>query len=265
MTRFPENIYRICLAVFLGLAWATVAVAEIQPYSARYSMYRNGTLTGKVEVRLHQLGENWIIESEVSGTHGLARILDARDNEKVVGRIRAGRFMPDRYSRHTRWAGMDDLSTVHFDWDAGSVQIVQDQKEMTLELGNDAMDPLSLKLEMRQRLSQHNPDMRFWLVEEDEIKEQNFRILKTERLETSLGCLDTTPVEKVRKNSKRYTRAWHAPGLDHVAVRIEHGKTGGNHMEMRITELTLAGTAVPPRQACTAEQVAGPVSGVWDS
>jgi len=242
------------------------AFAEIQPYSARYSIYRNGILTGKVEVRFHQLGESWVIESEVSGTHGLARILSARDNEKVVGRVRDGHFLPDHYSRHTRWAGMDDLSTVSFDWEARSVQIVQDRQEMTLDLGSEALDPLSLKLEMRQRLSQKNPDMTFWLVEEDQIKEQNFRILKEEKLETSLGCLDTTPVEKVRKNSKRYTRAWHAPGLDHVEVRIEHGKTGGNHLEMRITELTLAGTAVPPQQGCAAMQVAaGSDSGIRDS
>ena len=170
---------------------------------------------------------------------------------------------PDHYSRHTRWAGMDDQSTVNFDWDARSVQIVQDEQVLTLVLGTEALDPLSLKLEMRQRLSQQNPDMKFWLVDEDEIKEQNFRILTAEKLETSLGCLQTTPVEKVRKNSKRYTRAWHAPGLDHVAVRIEHGKTGGNHMEMRITELTLAGTAVQPRQGCAAMQVAaGADSGI---
>ncbi len=266
MTLFPDNLYSICLAALLWLGWTGIAVAEIKPYSARYSIYRNGQLTGKVEVKLHQQGEYWVIESEVSGTHGMARILDARDNEKVVGRIRDGRFMPDSYSRHTRLTGMDDLSTVKFDWDARSVQIVRDKEEITLELSSEALDPLSLKLEMRQRLSQQNPDMKFWLVVEDEIKEQNFRILKAEKLETSLGCLQTTPVEKVRNNSKRYTRAWHAPGLDHVAVRIEHGKTGGNHMEMRITELTLAGTAVPPRQGCAAVQDgAGAVSGIRNS
>jgi hypothetical protein len=256
MALFPDKYSRICLSALLWLGWADIALAEIKPYSARYSMYRNGQLTGKVEVRLHQQGEYWVIESEVSGTHGLARILDARDNEKVVGRIRDGRFRPDSYSRHTRLTGMDDLSTVNFDWDARSVQIIRDKEEKTLELDSEALDPLSLKLEMRQRLSQQNPDMTFWLVDEDEIKEQKFRILKDEKLETSLGCLDTTPVEKVRKNSKRYTRAWHAPGLDHVAVRIEHGKTGGNHMEVRITELTLAGTAVLPRTGCAAVQVA---------
>ena len=254
MILFPDNFSSICLAALLWLGWTGIALAEIKPYSARYSIYRNGQLTGKVEVKLHQQGEYWVIESEVSGTHGMARILDASDNEKVVGRIRDGRFMPDSYSRHTRLTGMDDLSTVNFDWAARSVQIVRDKEEITLELSSEALDPLSLKLEMRQRLSQQNPDMKFWLVDEDEIKEQNFRILKAEKLETSLGCLQTTPVEKVRNNSKRYTRAWHAPGLDHVAVRIEHGKTGGNHMEMRITELTLAGTAVPPRRGCAAVQ-----------
>ena len=64
------------------------------------------------------------------------------------------------------------------------------------------------------RLNEENPDMLFWMVDEDEIKEQQFRILESEWLETSLGCLETIPVERVRTNSKRYTRAWHAPGTE---------------------------------------------------
>jgi hypothetical protein len=94
-------------------------------------------------------------------------------------------------------------------------------------------------------------------VEEDEIDEQNFRILPPEWMETSLGCLRTAVVEKIRHNSKRYTRAWHAPELDFLEVRMEHGKTGGNHIELRITELTIDGVDIEPRPGCAARQAAG--------
>jgi hypothetical protein len=95
------------------------------------------------------------------------------------------------------------------------------------------------------------------MVEEDKIDEQNFRILDPERMETSLGCLRTVVVEKIRENSKRYTRAWHAPELDFIEVRMEHGKTDGNHLEMRITELTVDGVAVQPSPGCAARQASG--------
>jgi hypothetical protein len=116
----------------------------------------------------------------------------------------------------------------------------------------DSLDPLSLKLEMRQRLAAGNPDLQFQMVEEDEIDEQNFRLLPPERLETSLGCLLTHPVEKIRHNSRRYTRAWHAPALGFIEVRMEHGKTGSNHMELRITELSIDGQEIAPRPGCAA-------------
>jgi hypothetical protein len=231
----------------------------LRPYAARYAIYRNGKLTGKVEVALERHDDRWIVRSDGSGTHGLARILAARDNEDVVGRLLDGRFRPDRYRRHTRVAGIDDRWTVDFDWDRRQVSIVHDRNDplllgMSSPGAGDALDPLSLKLEMRHRLSGSEPRLQFQMVEEDEIDEQNFRVLATEWMETSLGCLSTIPVEKIRHNSTRYTRAWHAPELAFIEVRVEHGKTGGNHLEMRITELTLDGVAVAPRPACAALQ-----------
>jgi hypothetical protein len=272
MTAWPPERWRAALTAALlitsgsALVGPRVAQAEesyaLAPYNARYAIYRNGKLTGKVEVALERHGERWIIRSEGSGTHGLARILSARDNEDVVGRRIDGRFRPDQYRRHTRVAGIDDRWTVDFDWERRRVSIMHDRGEpLLLDMSSpgigDALDPLSLKLEMRHRLSGPEPLLQFQMVEEDEIDEQNFRILSAERMETSLGCLSTLPVEKIRHGSTRYTRAWHAPDLAFVEVRVEHGKTDGNHLEMRITELTLDGAGITPRPACAALQSSG--------
>ena len=175
MTRSSDRFVMPVLAALFLLAWAGASYADIQPYSARYSVYRNGTLTGKAEVSLNQQGDNWIIRSEGSGTHGLARVLGARDSEKVIGRIHEGHFIPDQYSRHTRLAGMDDHWTAFFNWQTALVQISKNEQELTLDLNEQALDPLSLKLEMRQRLSKQNHDMTFWLVNEDEIDQQIYR------------------------------------------------------------------------------------------
>jgi hypothetical protein len=258
-TMGPCSPSRACiwLTAVLALLWAASAPAEdglsIAPYEARYSIYRNGKLTGKMEVELLQLGDRWIIRSSGTGTYGLARILGARDTEEVRGEARQGRFRPERYQRHTLVAGLDESWTVGFDWDDRAVRISHnDHDPLVLDMVGDSLDPLSLKLEMRQRLASGNPDLRFQMVEEDEIDEQNFRVLPEERLETSLGCLMTLPVEKIRHNSSRYTRAWHAPALGFMEVRMEHGKTGGNHLEMRITELSIDGQEISPRPGCAA-------------
>ena len=252
----------IWLACLLALLCSAPAWAELAPYEARYSIYRNGKLIGKLEVELAKNGAIWELNSAGSGTHGLARILRARDSEKVTGQFSGGQFKPHSHTRHTRVAGIDDHWESNFDWKADQVTVVHDSKQThVLPLQGEALDPLSLKIEMRRRLEESNSDFSFLMVEEDEIEEQNFRQLESEWLETSLGCMETTPIEKIRNNNRRYTRAWHAPALGNIEVRAEHGKVGGDHLEMRITELSFGGTDVIARPGCSAMQSAyGPMT-----
>jgi hypothetical protein len=267
MAAFRLNAATLLPFAWFALCWALPAHATeptaphaapnstLRPYHAHYAIYRNGKLTGRMELTLLQRGERWVLRSAGSGTHGLARILAARDDQEVSGLVQEGRFRPELYTRHTRVAGIDDRWQVEFDWDARRVSIAHDKDDpLLLDMVEDSLDPLTLKLQMRQRLRHHDLPLHFQMVEEDEIDEQNFRLLPSEWMETSLGCLLTAPVEKIRHNSKRYTRAWHAPDLDFIEVRMEHGKTGGNHVELRITELAFDGVDVPPSPGCSALQ-----------
>ena len=250
------------LTCLIALLFSTAALANLSAYEARYSIYRNGKLIGKLEIELANKGGIWELNSTGSGTHGLARILRAKDQEMVTGRVSEGQFFPQRHTRHTRVAGIDDKWESIFDWESDQVTVVHDgKKEFVLPLRGRALDPLSLKLEMRRRLENPNANLNFLMVEEDEVEAQNFRQLDSEWLETALGCMETTPIEKIREKSTRYTRAWHAPALGNIEVRVEHGKVGGDHLEMRITELSFGGDEVLSRPGCSAMQSAnGPMT-----
>jgi hypothetical protein len=239
------------------LAFGTLVsglAADWQPYQARYSVYRNGKLIGKADITFQQKGERWSILNEGSGTHGLARILRAKNTEYAEGSMLDGRFQPELFTHHTRVAGIDDRWSADFDWPNSIINISKGKKVLPLTMQNRALDALSLKLELQRRLRDNDPDMTVYLVDEDKITQQTFKVLPDERLETSLGCLHTTPVERVRQGSTRYTRAWHAPELEFVTVRMEHGKTDGNKIEMRITELVFNDQRVDPAPGCAAWQ-----------
>lgn len=239
--------------MLLAIAVASSLYADWQPYQAQYAVYRNGKLIGKAEVTLELQGEHWSMRSEASGTHGMARLLRARDNEYSDGSLYQGRLRPLQYRHQTRIAGGDDAWSASFDWQAGSVNIAKGRKgkdKLTLDMGAGALDALSLKLEMARRLRDNDSNMTFLLVDDDEIKEQTFRVLPSVYLATSLGCLRTTPVERVRPDSTRYTRVWHAADLEFISVRMEHGKTDGDQIEMRIMELVVGQQQVQPRTGC---------------
>jgi len=245
------------ISIVLLLMWlpADLLANDLQEYSARYSLYRNGKLAGKADIKLEQQGDQWIMSTKGSGTHGLARLLRARDREYVEGHVQDGRFVPQRFEHDVTVAGIGNQWTAQFDWEKDIVTVRQDDKSIELALQGEALDGLSLKLEMQRRLRTGDNNLQFLLVDEDEIKLQSFRVLPREMLETSLGCLETIPVERIRSpESTRYTRAWHAPELDYLTVRLEHGKTNGDHMEMRIAELQTADQAFTAGLSCSAVQ-----------
>ena len=253
--RNPLIKYPVLHLLFISLlTWTSSLAADWQQYNAQYAVYRNGKLIGKAEFTFEQTGENWVIRSEGSGTHGLARLLGAQDSEYTIGQLSNGRFLPEQYIHHTRVAEFDNKWTADFDWQENRVLITKGMESLPLVMNPVALDGLSLKIELQRRLRDDDPDMMFFLVDEDEISEQKFRVLRPEIIETSLGCLQTTPVERVRVGSTRYTRAWHAPGLDFITVRMEHGKTDGDHLELRITGLEMDEQEIAPEPGCVASQ-----------
>lgn len=248
----PDSFIRGWL-LLLAIAGAPSLAADWQPYQAHYDVYRNGKLIGQADVTLELQGERWSMRSEAHGTRGLARLLRAKDDEYAEGLVHDGRFRPLTYSHQSRIAGGDKTWSASFDWQSGKVNIIAGKKgkdKLTLDMGASTLDPLSLKLEMARRLRDNDSDMMFLLVDDDEIKEQAFHVLPSVYLDTSLGCLRTIPVERVRPDSTRYTRVWHAADLEFISVRLEHGKTDGEQIEMRITELVVDQQQIQPQPGC---------------
>jgi hypothetical protein len=225
-----------------------------QPYSARYAVYRNDKLQARAEFLLQKQGESWVIKSESIGTHGMAKFLKFRDYEFVEGTVENNAFKPLHYVHDLKWMGPNQSSTADFDWESKTVSVTDNGDSKTLELVDGAVDPMSLQLAMRRQLESPTPRLEFMLVDKDEIELQTFRKLPAERLETSLGCLRTQPVEKVRRSSTRFTRIWHASEFNYIPVRMEHGKTDGDQMELRITELVIDGVVVEPQPGCASQQ-----------
>ena len=212
MNFFAQNLlmklsgYGMALLAAMALAVAPNLQAQpadsvFEPYSARYAVYRNGKLQARSEFLFQKQGENWIIKNESIGTHGMARFLKFRDYEFVEGRLEGDRFKPLRYVHDLKWIGPDQNSSADFNWENGVVEVIHKGENATLELVEGAVDPMSLQLELRKRLANPDQGLEFMLVEDDEIELQRFRTLPEEQMETSLGCLNTIPVEKIRRSS----------------------------------------------------------------
>jgi len=244
---------RVSIMLF-ALGAVSSLQAEWQPFHASYDVYRNGKLSGTLDVTFELDGDHWTMSSEGRGTHGMARFLRVQDNEYAQGELVDGRFRPQQYSHQTRVAGVDDAWTAEFDWPAGKVNIARGRKNIELEMGPQTLDSLSLKLEIQRRIRDQEPDLQFMLAGKDKIKEETFQVGRPERLGTKLGCLPTILVERINLGSTRYSRTWHASQLEFIMARLELGKSNGDDIEMQITALELGQEAVKPGPDCPAVQ-----------
>ena len=228
--------------------------AEPRPYQLSYAVYRNGKLVGQAEANMQQQGERWSIRGAGSGTRGLGRLLGVTDEEQVEGYFLDGRFRPDRFSHHSRLAGFSDDWSAQFNWQDNTVAITKDDDVLSLDMGPGALDKLSVKVELQRRLREQDPNLQFFEVRDDEIKPQTYRALPAQQLDTSLGCLNTIPVELVTTGTTSYSRSWQAPDLDFLTVRLERGKTDGVHLDMRISAMVLDGKKINPQAPCSVPQ-----------
>jgi len=257
MARFHSDSRPQFGALLLTLLFAASLNADWRPYRALYEVYRNGKLTGEVQVAYEQNGERWSISSEGTGTRGMARFLRAKENEYAEGSLTQGRFRPISYSYFKRMAGNDDVWTAGFDWENGTVEITSGRNTLTLDTDRNTVDALSLKLELRRRLRDHDPDLVFMEVDNDKVKKMVYRVLDPEEIDTALGCLRTTPVERIELGRTRYSRSWHAQNLDFIMVRLEHGKSNGDDIEFRISQLEFGQLQIEPAPACATKQADG--------
>jgi len=257
MANSHSNLLSRVVALLLTLLFASSLYADWRPYRARYEVYRNGKLTGELLVAFEQNGERWNMSSEGTGTHGIARFLRAKENEYAEGSLNRGRFQSISYSYFKRMAGKDDVWTAGFDWQKGTVAVTSGRNTLTLDTGPNTMDALTLKVELRRRLRDHDPDLVFMQVDDDKVKEMVYRILDTGEIDTALGCLQTVAVERIQLGRTRYSRSWHAQDLDFIMVRLEHGKSNGDDIEFRITELEFGRMQMEPGRECSTAQADG--------
>lgn len=220
------------------------------PYRADFEIHRNGKLAGEVTTAYETDGDAWTITSDTRGTRGLAKFLGVEEHSTSHGLWVDGRLRPERFEQTVKVAIKTERTSAVFDWDAGTVRSTHDDGEDVLALGPGTVDPASVALTQRVGLMAGETAWTLDVVDKDEIEAQRFEA-KPERIDTVIGCLDAVRVEKIRgPESSRYTRTWYAVDHGYAAVRAEHGKRDGDHMETRITALTVDGEPVNRGAGC---------------
>ncbi len=225
------------LVLVLALLPSTGSAEVLSNFTAVYQVERDSTLLGRARFTLSPQGENCYLYHGSARPEGLAALLAGETVEQSHFCIVGGSIRPVSY-KTVEDGGKGDNYTLSFDW---VNRLVRSNEGSPRKLVADGVDPLSLQIALRKRLSDAGgrlppQPINLVVVEDDKEKEYSFRVMGRESLETPLGRLDAIRLDRT-DDSKKQLRLWLAPELDYLPVRVERQRGKGAVMRLQIETL----------------------------
>lgn len=238
--RFQQALQQCTLALATTFALFTSAQAETilraedtLPFSATYVVGNNllsaGTATLALEPLDHGLWK-YELKTEPTGVFrltgkgnitetSLLRFVDAPDDGLLL-RTESYNYRQDNERRRAVDA--------FFDWENNALLWVRRGESETVSMKDQpVLDRLSVTLSVMSALRQNISASEYLVFDNGRLKNVVFENQGVERLDTSIGPIDTVRVLRSNvEGSSRTTVTWFAPSLDYVPVKIEQLKRG---------------------------------------
>lgn len=218
--------------------------APLPAHTAVYEVLRRGSKIGEVHVSLSQADTGvWHFDTETVATSRLARMARASAEEAAWFVWNDDRIQMLSYRQVTSAVTRTRFWQHELDWEAGVSNTQTYDGDHVIELEDDVVDPLTLRLQLAVQLAdpdQRNKDQQFRVLERDEIEDQQFLFVANEQVEVPVGCFEAVRMERFRREgSSRNYHSWHAEAFDWMPLRILQIKDGREELDIRLIESDL--------------------------
>ncbi len=131
--------------------------------------------------------------------------------------VQSENLYPLRYTKKIRDGGYKGNIDVDFDWDNQVARIVKDQKRTEIHIPPGIQDELSMIYLLRTKEIEVGHKYQFPILSGDKALETTVLVLRTEKLKTILGTLNTIVIKTTPKN----ITIWLTDDALRIPVRIE--------------------------------------------
>lgn len=239
------RIFTICLLAILPFSVSSSSYAESETpttvfpfFSAEYDALIQGfPVTAKRE---YKALTSTISELSFSATSMLASLKESSQFSWQQQQIK-----PLRFTHERKLLGQSRRQTLSFDW--GKSQIISTSKGETNIIENPlgALDHLSFQLQLQHDLATNKiEDKVYRIADKKKIKEYTFKVIGEERIETTLGALNTTKVMVVRDNDDRVTYIWLARDWNNLLARLEQYEEKDKQFSLQVSSALIGGKKV---------------------
>lgn len=245
--QLPARHFLAGVAMFLGAFTSALAAdtgadsaaqqPDLTPMSATYgaSMDKGLAINGSATRTLKKQEDGtWLYRFDVDS-------FIADITESVTFRWEDGRVRPLEYRYALKGLMVSNRSrAMNFSWPANSISGSFEGNSFTMDMVDNALDPLGFQLQMRQDLKAGKREMTYSVADDGDYDHDRFAVIGEETLATPMGEMTTLKVEKVRdEDSKRETLMWFAPELDYLLVQLVQVEPDGSRYEVNLEDADL--------------------------
>jgi hypothetical protein len=211
---------QLCAALALVALEQSAFADELKPFQASYTWVWHGVTVAESKLQLQQKDDTWVYQSR-SEPRGIGRVMSERPVQRSVMRITDAGVQPLSYQADDGTSSTKRDAHVTFDWSAGRVTGVYEDKKVDMSLSAGVQDDLSVQIALMVALLRgHTPD-RFSLLDGNSVRQYRYLREGEETLQTPIGSIATTIYASQKEGSPRVTRFWCAPARGFIPMKVE--------------------------------------------
>jgi len=132
---------------------------------------------------------------------------------------------------------------VEFDWKKRIARSkVKKQRWEIKKIPSNTVDRLGYQLQLSMDVYSGKRDMLYQIVHKGRLKENRFKVIGEERINTALGELDSIVVKKIRsESSKRQTSLWFSKKYQFLLLKMTQREADGEQYEINIKSAKIDG------------------------
>jgi hypothetical protein len=213
------------VAALAGGAHAAPAPAPLKPFTATYQVARDGQDMGVATITLRRADDgSWVYRKDVSGTNGLAALLNASVHESSRLRWRDG--MPEALSYDYQLQAIKRKQRhLQVDWTSNQVTVQDGKRNSSYPAQPGMVERNTLPLALGLALRQGKREVALPVAVRQTVERQQFKVTGTEAVDVPAGHFSALQVE--RTDADRGFTAWYAPQRYPLPVKLAQ-HDGGN-------------------------------------
>jgi hypothetical protein len=210
------------------------AIAELNNFTAIYKLESLAINQATATTRLTITNHHYRFESHIQPVGWIGLLNNADRYEFSEGLIKNKQIKPERYSyQHSERIGSNREVNILFDNKQGKITNIHKHinNKWKMDSVDQVQDRLSSQISLMLALQQSGtPEKKqhfeYSIADGGRLKQYSFKIITEEKLETSLGVLNTIKLEHRRSNLDGLMILWCAEEFAYLPVKILHQQSG---------------------------------------